>query len=404
MTSPKRSGPSALTPTLLLTLLLSCLSVSCDDFMQVREPDPAGESLEPGLYTFPGLYSPGASLWNAQKIAVSPFNLVNALEKVVDAQNYLIVIGEDCELPAVIQLYTAGSCLVLRSSGGERRIGYAGSRSGGALFILERSELILESGIVLAGKEGNTAPLVQLGADSSFTMYDGSKIVDNPGGGVLAGRAASSGAVFTMHGGEISGCSKAAGDGAGVEAANGAIFTMKGGSIRGNEALAGSGGGVAVGGGRFVLECGEITGNRASGAGGGVSGSFTMRGGSVAGNASGSANGLVKNVSRAPSMEGQGGIIEDWTVVTGLSGISGPAVTDRGASAGYSVTVQGVGGQSREVLWTIESPHHVYTTIDSASGLLTVASGEINPTLRIKAQSVAAPEFTAELTITVPQV
>jgi hypothetical protein len=372
--------------------------------MQVREREPAQETLEPGLYTFPGLYSPGASLWNIQKIAVSPFSLANALEKVVDAQNYLIVIGEDSELPAVAQLYTAGSCLVLRSSGGERRVGYAGSRSGGALFILERSELILESGIVLTGKEGNTAPLVQLGKDSYLGMYDGSKIADNPGGGVLAGRAAGSGAVFTMHGGEISGCSKATGDGAGVEAKNGAIFTMKGGSIRGNHALGGSGGGVAVGDGRFVLECGDITGNHSSGSGGGVSGSFTMRGGSVAGNASDSPDGLVKNISRAPSMEGRGGIIEDWTVATGISGISGPSVVARGGTARYSATVQGVGGQSREVLWTIESAHHVYTTIDSASGLLTVASGEINPTLRIKAQSLAAPEFTAELTVTVPQV
>jgi hypothetical protein len=388
-----------------LTLLLFALFFSCDDFMQVRDDDPADSALEPGLYTFPGLYSPGSTEWNIEKIDVSPFNLANALEKVVEAKNYLIVIDEDYELPAVMQLYTAGSCLVLRGVGGERRIGYSGSRSGGALFILERSELILEDGVTLTGKAGNTAPLVQAGKDAYFAMYQGAKIVDNPGGGVLAGSAPGSDAVFAMYGGEISGCAKNSGAGAGVEVKNGAIFTMKGGTIRDNEALNGSGGGVEIGAdGRFVLECGEITGNRASGAGGGVSGSFTMRGGSVTGNASGSTDALVKNISRAPSMEGQGGFIEDWTVVTGISGISGPSVAARGGTARYSVSVQGVGGQPREVLWTIESPHHVYTTLDSASGLLTVANGEINPTLTIKAQSVAAPEFTAELTITVPQV
>ena len=191
-----------------------------------------------------------------------------------------------------------------------------------------------------------------------------------------------------------------------MEVKNGALFTMQGGSIRNNEAPDGSGGGVsAAADSRFVLECGEITGNHASGAGGGVSGAFTMRGGSVSGNTSGSASALVQNISRAPSMEGKGGIIEDWTVVTGIS-VSAPSgcVAGQGTTLQLSATVSGVGGQSLAVLWTIESPHHVYTAIDSASGLLSVASGEINPTLKIKAQSVAAPEFTAELTVTVLQI
>jgi hypothetical protein len=385
-------------------LISAALFASCDDFMKVQDDNPADSALEPGLYTFPGLYSPGASEWNLEKIEVSPFNLANALEKVVDAKNYLIVIDADYELPAVIHLYTAGSCLVFRGIGAERRIGYAGSRSGGALFILERSELILENGITLTGKADNTAPLVQLGKDAYFAMYEGAKILSNPAGGVLVGNAAGSNAVFTMYGGEISGCAKETGNGAGVEVKNDAVFTMKGGLIHNNEALDGSGGGVSSQGGRFILECGEITGNSASAAGGGVSGPFTMRGGKISGNSSGSPDGVVKNISRAPSMEGKGGIIEDWTVVTGIGAINGPAVVNRGQVTGFSVGVLGVGGQSRELMWTIESPHHVYTTIDSATGLLTVAHGEINPTLTIKAQSVAAPEFTTEIVITVLQV
>ena len=395
-------GPGFFVPALLFAALL----FSCEDFMKAQEEDSGGGTLEPGLYTFPGIYSPGASLWNAEKIEVSPFSLVNALEKVVDAQNYLIVIDKDYELPSVVRLYTPGCCLVLRSSGGGRKIGYTGTDSGGALFILERSELILEDGVALEGKEGNSSPLLQVGKDAYLGMYEGSKIADNPGGGVLAGVSADSGAVFTMHGGEISGCSRATGNGAAVEVKNGGLFTMNGGYIRDNEALGGSGGGVAVGnGGRFVLECGEITGNRASGDGGGVSGGFTMRGGTVSGNTSGSANALVKNITQAPSMEGKGGTIEDWTVVPGLSA-SAPSngVVGQGKTMQLSAGVYGVGGQSREVRWTIESPHHAYTTINSASGLLTVASGELNPTLKIKAQSVAAPEFTAELVITVLQV
>jgi hypothetical protein len=374
--------------------------------MRTQDEDSTDGSLGPGLYTFPGIYSPGASEWKVQKIDVSPFSLANALEKVVDAENYLIVIGEDYDIPDVMRLYTAGSCLVLRGSGGERRIGYSGTRSGGALFILERSELILENGVTLTGRDGNSAPLVQLGKDAYFTMYEGARIVDNPGGGVLAGRPASSGAVFTMYGGEISGCSRESGGGAGVEVQNSAVFTMKGGAIRGNEARGGAGGGVAVGsGGRFVLECGEITGNHSSGSGGGVSGGFTMRGGTVYGNTSDSANVLVKNISQPPSMEGKGGSIEDWTMVAGIT-VSAPnnRVVDRGKTMQLSVNVQGVGGHSREVIWTIESAHHIYTSINGGSGLLTVASGEMNPTLTVKVQSAAAPEFSAEIVITVLQV
>jgi hypothetical protein len=420
------------TLSLLTLMLAAALCFSCDDFMKTQEDDSPDGTLEPGLYTFPGVYSPGSTGWNAEKLEVSPFNLANALEKVVDAKNYLIVIDQDYDIPDVMRLYTAGSCLVLRSAGGERRIGYSGTRSGGALFILERSELILENGIVLTGKEGNTLPLVQLGKDAYFAMYEGSGILDNPGGGVFAGREAASNAVFTMYGGEISGCSKTAGNGAGVEVANGAIFTMKGGSILDNEALNGSGGGVGVGsGGRFVLECGDIAGNRASGSGGGVSGSsgsFAMRGGTISGNHSGAGGGgvsgafamhggeiaantsgspdlAVKNISPAPSMEGKGGVVEDWTLATGIGAISAPSggVAGRGQTLRLSVTVFGVGGHSREIIWTIESPRHVYTTIDS-NGLLTVASGEMNPTLTIKAQSAAVPEFTAEIVITIVQV
>jgi hypothetical protein len=388
-----------------LALIAAALLFSCEDFMKTQEGDSPDGTLEPGLYTFPGVYSPGASEWNAEKIEISPFTLANALEKVTDAKNYLIVIDEDYDIPDVMRLYTAGSCLVLRSAGGERRVGYSGTRSGGALFILERSELILEEGVTLTGKADNTAPLVQLGKDAYFAMYKGSKIANNPGGGVLAGREAASNAVFAMYGGEISGCAKTAGNGAGVELSSGAMFTMKGGSIRNNEALNGSGGGVGVAANsRFVLECGDITGNRASGGGGGVSGRFTMRGGSVSGNTSDSPNVLVRNINQAPSMEGQGGVIEDWTVVTGIA-VSAPNnhVARQGRAMRLSADIQGVGGQSREVLWTIESPHHLYTTIDSG-GLLTVASGEINPTLTIKVQSAAAPEFTAEIVITVLQV
>jgi hypothetical protein len=189
---------------------------------------------------------------------------------------------------------------------------------------------------------------------------------------------------------------------------------MTGGRLVNNASTAGaSGGGANPGGGavrnnggQFILECGEISGNHAAAGGGGVSGPFTMRGGLITGNTSDDENPLLKNIGQTPAVEGKGGTIEDWTVVTGLAIVSENSVP-RGGTLQLRADVQGIGGQPREVIWSILPPSGPGSfplnplTVISESGLLTAAHGELNGRLSVRAVSVHAPEFSAEKTIVV---
>ncbi|MDR2245658.1 MAG: hypothetical protein LBE17_03125, partial [Treponema sp.] len=76
----------SLAPALLLCALLSACEMA-----QGSAPD-TGDETGPGLYTFPGIYSAGASEYLAKKVELSPFTLANALALTVDPGNYLIVI------------------------------------------------------------------------------------------------------------------------------------------------------------------------------------------------------------------------------------------------------------------------------------------------------------------------
>jgi hypothetical protein len=372
-----------------------------------------GDELEPGLYTFPGVYSPGASEYLATKVSVYPFTLENALAQTVDPDNYLIVIDRDETLPTVMQITSPGVCLVIRGRGGERRISRAGK---GPLFNVRNSELILEQGVALAGDPENTEALIRLGRNGVLEMYEGARVTGNGAGAVEAGTEADSAARFTMHGGEISGCVNAKGGGAAL-IANGAVFTMKGGRLTGN--TGGSeggganpgGGAVRNAGGQFVLECGEISGNHAETGGGGVSGPFAMRGGLITGNTSGEEDPLFfkDNISVTPAMEGKGGTIEDWTTITGLeiAAAGNAANIARGGSLQFYGDVKGIGGQSREVSWSILEPSGPGSfplnpqTVISQGGLLTAAHAELNGRLTVRAVSVHAPEFSAEKTVVV---
>lgn len=129
----------------------------------------------------------------------------------------------------------------------------------------------------------------------TLTMKRGAKISENEndvsnskiGGGV------GNNGTFIMEGGEISGNRTSPSDihGGGVYSTG--TFIMKGGIISGNNTSttysAPGGGGVCINGGTFTMEDGTISGNAASseGKGGGVyvkSGSFTMTGGIISGN------------------------------------------------------------------------------------------------------------------------
>jgi hypothetical protein len=372
-----------------------------------------GEELGPGLYTFPGIYSPGASEYLVTKVSVSPFTLENALAQTVDPDNYLIVIDRDETLPTVMQISSPGVCLVIRGHGGERKI----SRSGaGPLFNVRNSELILEKGLVIAGDPGNTEALIRLGKNGVLEMYEGAGITGNGAGAVEAGTEADSGARFTMHGGEISGCVNAGGGGA-VLIANGGVFTMKGGRLAGNTGGAADsganpgGGAVRNAGGQFVMECGEISGNHAAVGGGGVSGPFTMRGGLITGNTSDETDPLFPkaNISVTPVMEGKGGTIEDWTTITGLEIATAGNVVNvaRGGFLQFYGNVLGIGGQPREVSWSILPPSGPGSyplnpqTFISEEGLLFAAHAELNGRLTIRAVSVHASVFSDEKTVVV---
>jgi hypothetical protein len=69
--------------------------------------------------------------------------------------------------------------------------------------------------------------------------------------------------------------------------------------------------------------------------------------------------------------------------------------------------VQGIGGQSQEVRWSLLEPSgpgsyplNPLTSI-SETGLLTAAHGEMNGRLTVRAVSVHAPEFSDEKTVIV---
>ena len=146
-----------------------------------------------------------------------------------------------------------------------------GDSSGSATFAMFGGE-------ISGNHVGSTSGAGQDGAgvevhNAIFNMYGGriadnhvEKISNDGGGGVYAHGSGS----FTMYGGEISG-NTSAGDGGGVSAVA-ASFTMKGGRIINNKAGAtnGVGGGAVLANGRFELSGGTISGNSATGSGGGV--------------------------------------------------------------------------------------------------------------------------------------
>jgi hypothetical protein len=364
------------------------------------------ESLAAGLYTFEGLYIPGSSEWTAKPVAVSPFTLENALQYAGEPGNYLIVLEEDAELPVMVRLNIPGLCLVLKGRGGQRRISRSpGAADSGVLFEVEYSVLALGYGIALEGSEEYTAPVISVGKRGSLELHRGARISGGRASGVALGTVAASGAVFTMYNGEISGCVTGGAGGGAVNIENGASFTMKGGVIQGNKVLAVStagnagGGGVRCGNGRFVMECGEIRGNTSPAGGGGVSGPFTMRGGRITDN-HGANDLLLKNITHTPAMGGKdGGQIEDWTTVFGVSITTAQnTLVNRGRTLAIRAQVVGIGGQDPALHWTIEGEHHRYTTVDSG-GLLSVAAGEQAYSLLLRAASAAAPDQTAEITV-----
>jgi uncharacterized repeat protein (TIGR02543 family) len=161
-------------------------------------------------------------------------------------------------------------------------------------------------------------------------------------------RVNSGGNLVLKDGAKISGNS-ASGSGGGVRV-NGGTFTMSGGEISGNTASASdNGGGVAVYDGTFTMSGGTVNGNTAFGGGGGVAvygGTFTMSGGTVNSNTS-SYNGGGVVVGGGTFTMSNNGTISGNTANTG-GGVyvrdSGIFTMDGGAISGNSISGNDGGG------------------------------------------------------------
>lgn len=142
------------------------------------------------------------------------------------------------------------------------------------------------NGYTLEGRSGRTLRVTA----GTLTLTDSS----SRGGGELAGGGVrvERGASLRFSGGYLT--ANSAEDGAAVYVADGAFFTMTGGTVTGNTA-SGNGGGVYLSGdASFTMTGGKIADNTASGDGGGVyaAGSVQLSGGaSISGNTAGGRTG-----------------------------------------------------------------------------------------------------------------
>jgi len=146
--------------------------------------------------------------------------------------------------------------------------GYKDTSGGGGIVVgpNEESKLTVSSGITISGNTSMRGAVYVQGGE--FTL-DGGTISDNTGtdssygGGVCV----ESGGKFTMESGSITGNKALIGGGVFID--SGSSFTMRGGSITSNEASRDGGGVFVNSGGEFYLHAGSITKNEAF-TGGGV--------------------------------------------------------------------------------------------------------------------------------------
>jgi len=251
----------------------------------------------------PGQQAPAAQAQVTQNIVtVEGATLAERLEWLqANAANntvYSIVLtANESIVPQTLTFPRARNVTIRLSGDGEDRvISLPGS---GTIFTVEAGvTLVLDSGVTLQGRNGNSASLVVVNR-GTLIMNEGSRITGNTlssSSGVVIGDAGT----FTMNGGEISnntGPNRLRGGG-GVHVGRNGRFTMAGGAIFANTVSGSSGGGVSVEGGNFSMTDGEIFNNTANAqSGGGISvsgnGNFSMIGGEVFDNRAGRFGGGV---------------------------------------------------------------------------------------------------------------
>ena len=193
----------------------------------------------------------------------------------------------------------------------------------GSLLVIGKDQTVIAKDLTLKGRDANNNVAVRINEKGTFHMEGKASVTGNKTSGRGAGGVYIYGGTFTMKdnasvsgntiekgtGGVYAGdrsiftmqdnasvsgnTGNDSGDGGGITVYHG-TFTMKDdASIMGNKNTGGNGGGVQVLDGTFIMSGGTISGNTASGSGGGVSvdiyynnksGTFTMQSGTISGN------------------------------------------------------------------------------------------------------------------------
>jgi hypothetical protein len=253
-------------------------------------------------------------------------------EEGVPGTNYTITVADTVDIgPQTLAIATSPAlqnvCITLKG-GGTLRLAANGSLFTLTGFNGRRIALVLEN-ITLEGRTGNNAPLVEVNNYASLTMEDGAAIQGNinsssGGGGVYVVGNNGSRASFTMNGGTISDNTGYGGGGVYVDSYG--FFTMNDGTISGNTTSGGYGGGVYTYG-TFTMNGGTISGNTASGGYGGgvyVFSRFTMAGGEIRDNTATTGGGVYVSGTTSTMNDG----IISGNTATGPGGGGGVYVAD----------------------------------------------------------------------------
>jgi hypothetical protein len=208
--------------------------------------------------------------------------------------------------------------------------------SAGNLFTIDNGKRLTIKDIALVGIASNTAVLVRINDNGTFTMNGNSSVSDNISitATLASGVYLDNGGTFTMNdNSSVSGNigTIISGNGAGVFVSFGSIFTMNNtSSVFGNKSPY-NGGGVIVNGTFFMNDSASIHGNEATGdMGGGVlvgattgstsGGKFIMNGGAIYNNtAKNNGGGVSVSITNLPpTFTMNGGTIYDNTATNGI--------------------------------------------------------------------------------------
>ena len=193
----------------------------------------------------------------------------------------------------------------------------------GCLLNIGEEKTVTMRDVKLKGNGSNNSQALVMIMGGSFIMEGSASVCDNPGSGVYV-----YGGAFTMNGGEISG-NTAGGAGGGVLVLNSGTFTMNGGSISDNKANAG-GGVYLENGGKFIMNGGTIGGD------GDGDANTAKYGGGVYVNKGGTFNMIDGKIIRNAATEGGGGVyVTAYDILNSIFNMSGGEISGNTVEGGY---------------------------------------------------------------------